>query len=125
MALRFQDLDREPGGTGVLLFNRRGGSSDNLLGTIFDDSAPVHVSGGWGPFAGRFRPEQPLSAFNGQNAGGTWALFISDVAYLDEGFLNAWSLEITEITAIPEPSTLVLAGAGLLGVALLARRRAG
>ncbi len=110
-----------PQGTSVLLFNRRGGSGDNLLGTIFDDSASIPISAGLAPFTGTFRPEEPLTAFRRENAGGAWVLYIEDVMLADEGVLNSWSLEVTPV---PEPSTVVLATAGLAVTVLLRRRRA-
>lgn len=110
-----------PQGTSVVLFNRRGGSGDNLIGTVFDDSASIPISLGSAPFTGSFRPEQPLTAFKRENAGGTWVLYIADLLWLDQGVLNSWSLEVTPV---PEPSTLVLAAAGLAVTALLRSRRA-
>ncbi len=95
------DLDMfliSPSGTRVRLINDRGGSGDNLQGTIFDDEASRSInsiSNTEAPFTGRFRPIQPLSAFDGEDSNGTWTLEIRDDAANDVGVLNAWSLTIT------------------------------
>jgi subtilisin-like proprotein convertase family protein len=40
-----------------------------------------------------FRPEDPLSTFNGQTAQGTWTLTVMDDNFnADDGFLNEWAL---------------------------------
>jgi GT2 family glycosyltransferase len=43
-----------------------------LLDTTFDDSASVFIGAGSPPSGGSCRPEQPLSAFVGENPGGVW-----------------------------------------------------
>jgi serine protease len=74
------------------LFNRHGGSGDNLTNTVFDDGAAVSIGAGAAPFTGSFRPFEPLSAFNGQQIQGTWKLRVVDNAAEDVGTLNSWSL---------------------------------
>lgn len=81
-----------PAGTRVNLFNRRGGSGDNLVNTIFDDEAATAISAGSAPFTGSFRPEQLLSAIDGQSANGTWTLEIRDNAGGDTGTLTEWAV---------------------------------
>jgi hypothetical protein len=49
-----------PKGTVVSLANRRGGTAEDYSGTVFDDEAPRGITTGSAPFAGSFRPEQPL-----------------------------------------------------------------
>lgn len=83
-----------PSGQVITLFNRRGGSANNLTGTTFNDEATVAISGGSAPFTGSFRPEQALSAFDGLNPVGTWTLRVQDVARLDVGAISAVSLGI-------------------------------
>jgi len=82
-----------PDGTRVPLFARRGGSGDNLTAT-FDDEAAAGIGQGSAPFAGSFRPESALSAFDGKNARGTWQLVVEDVALYDGGWLNGWSMTV-------------------------------
>ncbi len=84
-----------PGGTQIELTTDNGGSDDNYIGTIFDDSAPTSITTGIAPFNGRFRPESPLSVLNGTNPNGVWTLRITDDSGADFGTLNSWSLEIT------------------------------
>lgn len=58
-----------------------------------------------------------LATFNGENANGTWTLYLADSAPGATGALQQWSLRIT---TIPEPATGVLAASGL--AAAIARR---
>jgi len=84
-----------PDGTSVNLFNRRGGSGDNLTNTYFNDEATVMIRNGAAPFAGSFKPEAVLSAFDGKNTRGTWELRITDNAKTDIGTLKNWALDVT------------------------------
>jgi subtilisin-like proprotein convertase family protein len=85
---------RSPGGTTVSLVNQRGGSGDNFTGTVFDDEAATAIGSGSAPFTGSFRPEAPLSAFDGAASAGTWTLTVSDLAAADTGTLNSWGLDM-------------------------------
>jgi subtilisin-like proprotein convertase family protein len=60
-----------PGGTQFVVSNRAGGSADNI---VLTNSA--------------------ITAFNGQPAAGTWKLKVQDLASVDVGTLNSWSLLI-------------------------------
>jgi subtilisin-like proprotein convertase family protein len=84
---------RGPDGTDVVLFNRRGGSGQNINAT-FADSAAMSIRGGRAPFNGSYRPEQALAAFQGKNTRGVWQLIVEDRATGDQGTLNSWSLVI-------------------------------
>ncbi|HEV2999208.1 MAG TPA: S8 family serine peptidase [Solirubrobacteraceae bacterium] len=50
----------------------------DFVGTVFDDEAPTPVGGAEPPYAGRFRPEQPLSRFDGREAGDGFALEVEN-----------------------------------------------
>ena len=60
-----------PGGTNFIVSNRAGGSADNII-----------IS------------NQSITAFNGQVAAGTWKLKVQDLAAIDVGTINSWSLTI-------------------------------
>lgn len=92
-----------PNRTIVKLALRRGGIGDNYgLGppdctgthTVFDDQAPTAIADAGAPFAGSFRPDQPLSALNRKQGKGTWSLFVVDSAVPDTGVLHCWGLTI-------------------------------
>jgi subtilisin-like proprotein convertase family protein len=92
-----------PDGTIVALSNRRGGVGDNFgsgpndcSGTfaVFDDAAAAPIVAGVAPFAGSFKPEQPLAALNGKETSGVWTLRVSDRAPFDVGTVGCVQLEI-------------------------------
>lgn len=83
-----------PDGTEVNLVNRRGSLGDNFTNTVLDDDADTAIADGSAPFTGVFKPEEPLSAFNGLNMQGDWTLSVTDNATLDSGTLDNWTLTI-------------------------------
>jgi subtilisin family serine protease len=106
-----------PDGTQVVLFNRRGGSGNDFVNTVFDDEAPNSIWRGTAPFTGSYKPEYVLSAFDGKSAKGTWSLVIDDIFPSEPGKLSAWSLTVepastaaAKVSAIP-PSPLGLPAA--------------
>ncbi len=86
-----------PDGTSIELFGGVGGSGENFVGTALDDEASLAITSGAAPFTGRFRPQQPLSAFDGMNTAGTWTLQVSDTWDWDTGTLNSWSLVVEHV----------------------------
>jgi subtilisin-like proprotein convertase family protein len=117
------DLDitlTSPSGTVVTLTTDNAGTSDNAFaGTTFDDQAdpnsqiPYAVNPNMvtdhtyttNVVASPLTPEEPLSAFNGEDPNGTWTLKVVDDAGLDTGTLNSWSLEITTLDTAPTNDT--------------------
>jgi VCBS repeat-containing protein len=97
---------RSPSGTTITLMNRPGTSptalegagGDDFVNLILDDGAPTAIANlpptaPPGGYSGRFRPDQPLAAFNGQNRQGVWTLSVFDMfGTLDSGTLVAWGL---------------------------------
>ncbi|HEX2688222.1 MAG TPA: proprotein convertase P-domain-containing protein, partial [Kofleriaceae bacterium] len=92
-----------PDGTTVDLSSGNGGGGDNFgdgaadcsgRPTLFDDQAPASIVGATAPFAGSFRPEQPLAGFAGRSAKGTWRLQVSDSFGADTGTLFCAQLVI-------------------------------
>ncbi|MGD9630420.1 MAG: S8 family serine peptidase [Pyrinomonadaceae bacterium] len=116
-----------PEGVTVPLVNNRGGSGDNFgtgandcsgTRTILDDAAGTAISAGTAPFAGSFRPESPLSAFNGQLMSGTWILRVADTAAQDVGTVGCVQLEISRqgfsCCGVTLPPNVVAGGAAAL-----------
>jgi subtilisin-like proprotein convertase family protein len=60
------------GGISKTVHNREGGSEDDIERSLTIDE------------------------FNGQEASGDWALVVRDLANLDKGIVNSWSLDITQ-----------------------------
>ena len=59
-----------------------------------------------------------LSLFNGEDANGTWSLFVYDDTGADTGDFQGWTLDIV---TIPAPASAALLGLG--GLAAARRRR--
>lgn len=83
-----------PTGKVVTLFNRHGGSGDNLTGTTFSDEAGTAIANGRAPFSGTFRPFASLTGFDGLSTKGTWTLSVQDAATRDTGTLTSWSFTV-------------------------------
>ncbi|MFN8444737.1 MAG: S8 family serine peptidase [Caldilineaceae bacterium] len=83
-----------PSGRQVELFNGVGGADANFRGTVFDDEATTPITAGSAPFSSSYRPNNPLSAFDGQNTTGTWTLRLSDNVAGYVGWIYGWSLDL-------------------------------
>ena len=109
-------LTHEESGTSVILIDRPGnpgasdyGCAENDIAALLDDEASSAVedecSNATPTIAGTFVPNNPLSAFDGQNLGGEWTLDVSDAAVGDTGTLDLWCLQPTEAPpATPTPT---------------------
>ena len=101
------------------ILHGEGGRVD-FVDTHLDDEAPVNLRDGIPPHTGHYNIVWPgndtMSFFDGQNAGGTWTLFVADLAAADVGRIESWGLEV-----VPEPATIALLGLGALQ--LLRRRK--
>lgn len=101
---------QSPAGTRVELINNIGGTRNNV-NVLFDDSAASPISNHTAnndtatattvvpPYQRTFRPFQALSAFNGQEAAGTWRLEICDSLNADSGTFYQSDLFITAMPA--------------------------
>ncbi|MBZ0204480.1 MAG: S8 family serine peptidase [Ignavibacteria bacterium] len=83
-----------------LLINRVGGTNENFIGTILNDSATTPIASGVAPYTGSFIPSSPLSSLNGVLVNGDWVLSINDAANIDVGTLKGWCLTVTYQTVI-------------------------
>lgn len=82
-----------PAGTEVILFNKNCGTTQNIL-MGFDDEAPEELA--CPPDDGIvFKPGNPLSVFNGENAKGTWILRfqVVEAGFGGGGAIDNWTLE--------------------------------
>jgi subtilisin-like proprotein convertase family protein len=95
-----------PTGKSLVLSNRRGASGDNFgsgandctgTKTSFDDLAATPISAGAPPFAGTFKPDQPLSDMVSEPNDGVWTLRIQDLVSGDTGTLGCFQLTTTRV----------------------------
>jgi subtilisin-like proprotein convertase family protein len=101
-----------PAGTTVTFIDRigvpttaAGFNGNNFCAATIDDAAATPIEGVTvEPVAGTFSPNNPLAAFNGQNANGNWTLNVSDNAGIDTGAVQRFSLDITAGPANPSLS---------------------
>jgi uncharacterized repeat protein (TIGR01451 family) len=96
-------LDPDGSDTLVTLASGAGGSGANFGSgtgcsgtfTVFEDAAATPIASGSAPFAGAFKPAEPLSALIGKPASGRWTLLILDIFPPTTGTLLCWQLELT------------------------------
>ncbi|WIA34404.1 hypothetical protein OEZ86_012740 [Tetradesmus obliquus] len=91
----------------------------NLAGTGFADAAAAEfpAAAEAAPFTGSFKPAQPLAAFNGKDASGSWVLRVADVPALGSTAdastspitLTGWALTIC-FTQEPVPAVAATEG---------------
>ncbi len=87
------------------LSSDNGAGGDNYIGCILNDSAANSITTAVAPMTGSWRPEAPLTAFNGLNANGRWVLLIVDDLGGDTGTLRSWCLVITWVNTTGGIST--------------------
>lgn len=110
--------------TRVHLAASDGGDGDNFGSgpgcqstfTVFDDTATTPIASGAPPFAGGFKPDEPLSIFAGKPTNGDWTLNVWDVVGGDSGTLLCWQLEITYELPAPPEADLRVQGTGTRSV---------
>ncbi|WP_230773075.1 autotransporter domain-containing protein [Roseiconus lacunae] len=107
-----------PNGTSVQLFDGVGGATNAQNGGYrFDDDATGSFPAGFPATNQSYQPQQALSAFNGENAQGTWTLTMIDDLGGDIGTLNFWQLFFLSATPPTDASFAdVLASASLLEI---------
>jgi len=82
-----------PQGTTVVLISSDCGSSDDINATFDDNGIPLSCSNN-PAITGTVQPILPLSILKGESTLGIWTLEIQDMADLDGGALNGFSLTI-------------------------------
>jgi len=83
-----------PNGQRVMLSSEIGGSGDNYLDTVFDQSASQSILSGTPPFTGTYRPLESLDLFKGISAAGEWKLRVVDVYTQDTGSISNFELDL-------------------------------
>ena len=85
-------------GKQITLSSNNGADGDDYSGTVFDDwvGTPIAELGSvFTPFSGSYIPEEPLVDLQGDDANGTWTLWIQDNNDNGvDGTLNSWSIDI-------------------------------
>jgi subtilisin-like proprotein convertase family protein len=84
-----------PTNASITLSNRNGSGGDNFTNTTFDDEATTPIAAGSPPYTGSFRPDSALSGADSLPGTGAWKLKVTDLASLDTGTINSWSLTLT------------------------------
>jgi len=107
-------------GTAVTIIDRPGvppftfGCEGDDIAAILDDAAATPVEGECAlstpTILGIFSPNNPLSAFDGEDLGGTWRLTVTDAAGGDTGFLEDWTLAFGVKLCAGSPATIVGTG---------------
>ena len=83
-----------PAGTSVTLMANVGSGAD-LVNTVFDDGATTPIASGTSPFTGSFQPQDPFTAFVGEDPNGTWSIDGLTIDFLGFGSIDASTLVIT------------------------------
>ncbi len=87
-----------PSGASARLFQRVGGTGNNLCQVVFDDTATrafQSVTASLAPFTGTWKPFEPLGGLLDALADGDWTFKVTDGARLDTGSIRAVSVELT------------------------------
>jgi hypothetical protein len=73
-----------------------GGDYQPFVMTTLNDESSQSITEGVGPYAGSYRPVEPLSIFDGTNTLGAWSLLVQDTASGNVGVLHDWKLLINQ-----------------------------
>ncbi len=87
-----------PSGNTINLSNRRGAGGDNFNNTVFSMIAGTAIAAGSPPFNGSFIPDGAFSSLTG-NINGTWTLKVTDLAGVDVGTINTWTITLNNLVS--------------------------
>jgi hypothetical protein len=80
---------------------RAGGSGNNFIRTVLNDSATMPINAGVPPFTGSYKPFKPLSRFNYLPLNGQWVLRIKEAnSGYRSGVIKSWGVTISYNTPI-------------------------
>ncbi len=79
-----------------------GATQGRNLRTVFTDAATGTLANTPAPFDGTVKPSTPLSAFNGQNAHGTWRLTLTGSGVHPKVGLSAWGIRFNNLALAAE-----------------------
>ena len=85
-----------------------GGSGDNYINCILNDSATTSIKLATAPMTGTWIPESPLDVFNFKTPKGNWILRIYDDSPGDSGTLVDWCVEILYNTYVGIEKTITI-----------------
>jgi photosystem II stability/assembly factor-like uncharacterized protein len=78
------------------LISKVGGSGNNFIGTILNDSATTSINSGTPPFTGSYKPTKPLSQFNYTSPNGLWILRIKESSSeVKSGVIKSWGITVS------------------------------
>jgi len=103
----YLQLATNPVSPPIELSSANGANGENYTGTILDDEGLNPIDGASAPFTGRYRPETPLSTFDGRPTFGAWTLTVAEggePSDPDTGFVASWGVTVSSDTCGgPEP----------------------
>jgi uncharacterized protein (TIGR03437 family) len=92
--------------TRTKLLERNCGSQGSVENVTFDDAAPTSYSNTCPSSPGTYRPDEPLSNFNGQISFGTWSLAVENNGSDSTiGYLRGFTIFVTGVAVTNKPVT--------------------
>ena len=95
-----------PNGSKITLFSSICNEKNNADATFDDNGAAVSCTASGITLRGKFKPQEPLYTFNGEQMKGNWTLRIKDNKIGDSGVLKNWNLRVCNIVA-PDANFIV------------------
>lgn len=92
-----------PQGTEVILFDHKCANLGGVFNFALDDNAPGGFPCPPANNGNSYRPENPLSPFNGQSSEGTWTLRVKDNVIGEGGAIEGFQLEFCATVTLNPP----------------------